>query len=136
MRGVDQAEALSVWEAAQLWADLDQERFHAAADQLTGAYRQAYGVAPSAADVQNRGTDGLVTAADYCSSAARSSRAASLGDAGWPTEAIHARTLSDQLNSHDPQQSAQPTTRRPSARPLPPRRARAQSARESRERTR
>src|ERR1035437_9481296 len=37
MRSVDRAEALGVWEAAQLWADLDQERFHIAAAEVTVA---------------------------------------------------------------------------------------------------
>jgi len=137
MRNVDQAEALSVWEAAQLWADLDQERFHAAADQLTDAYQQAYGSAPSAADRQNRGTHGMAAVADYDSGAARSARAASLGDAGWPAEAIHARTLSDQLNSHDPQQAqGQTTNGRPSGRPAGVRRARPERRRVAPERNR
>ncbi len=137
MRSVDQAEALSVWEAAQLWADLDQERFRAAADQLTDAYQEAYSQAPAAVDAQNHGSQGLVAGADYDSGAARSARAAALGDAGWPAEAIHARTLSDRLNSHDPKQApVQPTNGRSSARPAVPQRARPRPERAARERSR
>jgi hypothetical protein len=137
MRSVDQAEALGVWEAAQLWADLDQERFRTAADQVTVAYQEAYGHAPSAAHTQNRGTHGLVVVADYDSGAARSARAAALGDAGWPREAIRARVLSDQLNSHDPQQApAQATNGRSAVRPAVVQRARPQSDRAARERSR
>lgn len=106
MRSVGQAEALSVWEAAQLWADLDQERFHTAADQVAvayqHAYRQAYETDPAAAVEELRGHQRSPDEIRYDSPEARSQRADGLVDAGWPVAAVHARVVSDKLNAVDP----------------------------------
>lgn len=102
MRSVDQAEALRVWEAAQIWADLDQERFREAADNVTTAYRQAHGNDPATAVEELRGHQLSPSDVEYDSPEARSQRAGALVDAGWPSDARHARVLADQLNAHDP----------------------------------
>jgi hypothetical protein len=102
MRSVDQPEALRVWEAAQIWADLDQERFRDAADNVTTAYRQAYGTDPAIALEETRGHPMAPSDVEYDSPEARSQRAGALVDAGWPAGARHARVLADQLNAHDP----------------------------------
>lgn len=102
MRNIDHAEALSVWEAAQLWADLDQERFLQAADNVTAAYRQAYGTDSAIAAEELRGHRMSPGDVGYDSSEARSQRSAALVDAGWPPDALRARVLADQLNARDP----------------------------------
>ena len=102
MHSVDQAEALSVWEAAQLWADLDQERFRDAADNVTTAYRQAYGTDPAIAVEELRGRQVPPSDVEYDSADARSQRAGALVDAGWAPDARRARVLADQLNAYNP----------------------------------
>lgn len=102
MRSVDRAEALGVWEAAQIWADLDQERFRTAADQVTVAYRQAFGTGPATAVEESRGHLMAPSDVQYDSPEARSQRADALVDAGWPADARRARVLADQFNAHDP----------------------------------
>jgi len=104
MHSVDRAEAQGVWEAAQIWADLDQERFREAAGNVTTAYRQAYGTDPTvdAEDVRDHSSS---VGSDYDSPEARSQRTTALVDAGWPTEAVHARAVSDNLNAVDPMAS-------------------------------
>ncbi len=104
MRSVDQAEALGVWEAAQLWADLDQERFRDAADHVTTAYQDAYGTDPKA-DAEDVRDHTSSVGSEYDSPEARSQRAGALVDAGWPTDAVHARAVSDNLNAVDPMTS-------------------------------
>lgn len=101
MNGVDRAEAIGVWEAAQIWADLDQERFQESADNITTAYRQAYGADPRA-DAERTRDQRSSTQVQYDSPTTRSQRTTALVNAGWPTEAVHARAVSDNLNAADP----------------------------------
>lgn len=98
MKSVDRAEAIGVWEAAQIWAVLDQERFRESAENVTTAYRQAYGTDPATAAEELRGHQRSPSGVVYDSAEARSQPAG----AGWPTEAVHARMVSDNLNAVDP----------------------------------
>lgn len=118
MRTAGPADAARVWQAAQTWADLDQQRFTRHAAALQDAYRQVYGHDPDpgrgpAGALPDTGTEHRPNVDDDDTPAARLQRDRDLITAGGPDDARTARTIADHLNATHPGTTAATVTAQP-----------------------